>query len=125
MKLSFALPTAKPTVGAAPPLKRPVAFSSIDDDDPVDAASTLGPDNTTAPNKKLLARNVEFSKATIKRMEAEKKVDQTVYEYDEVWDKMQEVKVRQKEAKEAKDRERKVCLLPPRRGIHSIWSMLA
>ncbi|KAF9564623.1 hypothetical protein CPC08DRAFT_734318 [Agrocybe pediades] len=36
-----------------------------------------------------------------KRMEAEKSVDQTVYEYDEVWDKMQEAKQRQQMAKEA------------------------
>jgi hypothetical protein len=113
MKLSFALPSTKPTqptVGAAPSLKRSVAFSSAEDDDPMDAASTLGSDNKTAPNKKLLAQNVVFSKATLKRMEAEKKVDQTVYEYDEVWDKMQLVKLRQKEAKESENRERKVGL---------------
>ncbi|KAJ7111590.1 coiled-coil domain-containing protein 55-domain containing protein [Mycena crocata] len=40
-------------------------------------------------------------------MEAEKRVDQTVYEYDEVWDKMQESKQRQKEAKEAQSKDRK------------------
>jgi len=108
MKLSIALPSTKATVGAAPSLKRPSAFSSVDDDDPVDAASTLGSDNKTAPNKKLLAQNVAFSKATLKRMEEEKKVDHTVYEYDEVWDKMQLVKLRQKEAKEIENRERKV-----------------
>lgn len=43
-------------------------------------------------------------------MEAEKKVDETVYEYDEVWDKMQEAKQRQKEAKEVDSKERKVCM---------------
>ncbi|KAJ7940599.1 coiled-coil domain-containing protein 55-domain containing protein [Mycena leptocephala] len=42
-----------------------------------------------------------------KRMEAEKRVDQTVYEYDEVWDKMQESKQRQKEAKELESKDRK------------------
>jgi hypothetical protein len=113
MKLSFALPSSKQTkqtVGAAPSLKRPAAFSSVEDDDPMDAASTLGSDNKTAPNKKLLAQNVVFSKATLKRMEVEKRVDQTVYEYDEVWDKMQLVKLKQKEAKESENRERKVGL---------------
>ena len=41
-------------------------------------------------------------------MEEEKKVDATVFEYDEVWDKMQEAKQRQKEAKEVEAKERKV-----------------
>nr|GAT58661.1 predicted protein [Mycena chlorophos] len=40
-------------------------------------------------------------------MDAEKKVDATVYEYDEVWDKMQEAKARQKEAKEVEAQDRK------------------
>ena len=43
--------------------------------------------------------------------EEEKKVDATVFEYDEVWDKMQETKARQKEAKEADSKERKVRAL--------------
>ncbi|KAJ7632651.1 coiled-coil domain-containing protein 55-domain containing protein [Roridomyces roridus] len=42
-----------------------------------------------------------------KRMAAEKRVDNTVYEYDEVWDKMQEAKLRQKEAKEVESKDRK------------------
>jgi coiled-coil domain-containing protein 55 len=109
MKLSFALPSnkAKP-VGNAPSLKKPTAFSSVEDDDPVDAAPTLSNDRNTSANKKLLAQNVESSKAMRKKMEAEKKIDTTVYEYDEVWDKMQEAKLRQKEAKEADAKERKV-----------------
>ncbi|PCH38058.1 hypothetical protein WOLCODRAFT_114737 [Wolfiporia cocos MD-104 SS10] len=48
-----------------------------------------------------------MSKATKKRLESEMKVDSTVFEYDEVWDKMQEAKLRQKEAKEVDARERK------------------
>ena len=51
---------------------------------------------------------------TKKKLEEEKKVDSTVFEYDEVWDKMQEAKLRQKEAKEADAKERKVsgpCLV--------------
>ncbi|KDQ33319.1 hypothetical protein PLEOSDRAFT_20501 [Pleurotus ostreatus PC15] len=47
------------------------------------------------------------SKAARKRMETEKKVDATVYEYDEIWDKMQEAKQKQKEAKEIDAKTRK------------------
>lgn len=107
MKLSFSLKQSKP---AAPPpsLKPPTVFASVDDD-PIDAAPTSSSaDRNTAANKKLLAQNVQSSKATRKRMEAEKQVDSTVYEYDEVWDKMQEAKLKQKEVKEAESKERKV-----------------
>lgn len=41
-------------------------------------------------------------------METEKQVDETVYEYDEVWDRMQEAKQRKKEEKEIDAKERKV-----------------
>lgn len=40
-------------------------------------------------------------------MEQEMKVDATVYQYDEVWDRMQEVKLKQKEAKEVDSKQRK------------------
>ncbi|KAG1756733.1 coiled-coil domain-containing protein 55-domain containing protein [Suillus paluster] len=108
MKLSFSLPnkTAKP-VGAAPPLKKSAAFASFGDDDHVDAAPTLFDNKTAAANKKLLAQNVESSKAARKRMEQEMKVDATVYQYDEVWDRMQDVKLKQKEAKEVDAKRRK------------------
>ena len=43
-----------------------------------------------------------------KRLDAEQKIDSTVFQYDEVWDKMQEAKQKQKEAKEADAKERKV-----------------
>ncbi|EKM55588.1 uncharacterized protein PHACADRAFT_256315 [Phanerochaete carnosa HHB-10118-sp] len=48
-----------------------------------------------------------MSKATKRKLEEEKKVDATVFEYDEVWDKMQEAKLRQKEVKEVETKERK------------------
>ncbi|EIW59975.1 uncharacterized protein TRAVEDRAFT_119601 [Trametes versicolor FP-101664 SS1] len=48
-----------------------------------------------------------MSKAAKKRLEQEKRVDSTVFQYDEVWDKMQEAKVKQKEAKEVDSKERK------------------
>ncbi|KAJ7285801.1 coiled-coil domain-containing protein 55-domain containing protein [Mycena rebaudengoi] len=104
---SFAV-KPKATPAAPPPsLKRPAVFLSADDDEPIDAAPTSSAlDKGTSANKKLLAQNVLTSKTTQKRMEAEKRVDNTVYEYDEVWDKMQEAKQRQKEAKEAETKDR-------------------
>jgi len=110
MKLSFSLKAQEKPVGAAPSLKKPVAFSSFDDDEPVDAASTSSASRKAASNKKLIAQNVTSSKAMKKRMEAEKLVDETVYDYDGVYDKMQEAKLRQKEAKEADSKQRKVSL---------------
>ncbi|KAF5315597.1 hypothetical protein D9611_004718 [Ephemerocybe angulata] len=53
------------------------------------------------------AYNVQASKAMRKRIEAEKQVDSTVYEYDEVWDRMQVAKQKAKEAKEVESLERK------------------
>lgn len=108
MKLSFALKPKEKPVGAAPSLKKPAAFSSFDDEEPVDAAATSCTSRNAVPNKKLIAQNVESSKAMKKRMEAEKLVDATVYDYDGVYDRMQEAKARQKEAKEADVKERKV-----------------
>ncbi|KAJ7439343.1 coiled-coil domain-containing protein 55-domain containing protein [Mycena latifolia] len=110
MKLSFSLSATKPKAASRPSpcLKRPAALP-LDDDESIDAAptasSSLG--KGTAPNKKLLAQNVQSSRTMQKRMEAEKKVDKTVYEYDEVWDKMQESKLRQREAKELDSKDRK------------------
>ncbi|KAI0273757.1 coiled-coil domain-containing protein 55-domain containing protein [Gloeopeniophorella convolvens] len=108
MKLSFSLankaPAAKP-VGDAPSLKRPAAFASLDDDDYGDADSTV-PGGSTG-NSRLVAQNVQSSKSAKKRMEKEQQIDSTVYQYDEVWDSMQDAKVRQKEAKEQESKERK------------------
>lgn len=116
MKVSFSLKgkaAAKPA-GDAPSLKRTAAFASLDDDEPVDAAPTATGDNKgkVAANKQFIAQSVEMSKAAKKRLEAEKKVDATVFEYDEIYDKMQEAKLKQKEAKEADAKERKVSARP-------------
>lgn len=101
---------SKSTTTPATSLKRPAAFGSLDDDEPVDAAPSSSADKNAAANKKLLAQNIGTSKTMRKRMEAEMKIDSTVYDYDEVWDRMQEVKLRQKEAKERDSKERKACL---------------
>ncbi|KAI0703627.1 coiled-coil domain-containing protein 55-domain containing protein [Cytidiella melzeri] len=116
MKVSFSLAKSKAAaaskpVGDAPSFKIPVAFASLEDDEPVDAAATASSSSSTkasAPvNKQLIAQNVGMSKALKRKIEEEKKVDATVFEYDEVWDKMQEAKLRQKTAKEADSKERK------------------
>lgn len=115
MKVSFSLKgkaAAKP-VGEAPSLKRSAAFAGLDDDEPVDAAPTaVGDKGKVAANKQFIAQSVEMSKSMKKKLEEEKRVDSTVFEYDEVWDKMQEAKLKQKEAKEADAKERKVSTLP-------------
>ena len=87
-----------------------MTFASLDDDEPIDAAPTASSSGGgTDANKRLAAQSSGVSKALKKRIEAEKLVDQSVYEYDEVWDRMQEVKARQKEKKEVEALERKVC----------------
>lgn len=112
MKVSFSLANSKAKaakpVGETPSLKRSAAFASLDDDEPVDAAPTASDNSKAAANKKLVAQKMEMSKTTKKQLEAELKVDSTVFEYDAVWDKMQEAKQRQKEAKEVDAKERKV-----------------
>ncbi|CDO71209.1 hypothetical protein BN946_scf184863.g4 [Trametes cinnabarina] len=108
MKVSFSLKgkaVARPA-GEAPSLKRSAAFASLDDDEPVDAAPTATGDKVAA-NKQFIAQSVEMSKAMKKKLEEEQKVDSTVFQYDEIWDKMQEAKQKQKEAKEADAKERK------------------
>ncbi|KAF8921255.1 coiled-coil domain-containing protein 55-domain containing protein [Mucidula mucida] len=107
MKLSFSLGKPKQPAEPAPSLKRPAAFASLDDDEPVDAAVTSSAKADAAANKQLLAQNVGTSRKLRKIMEQEKKVDETVYEYDEVWDLMQMAKQKQKEAKEVDAAQRK------------------
>jgi coiled-coil domain-containing protein 55 len=110
MKVSFSLTTkSKPApVGAAPSLKRPAAFASLDDEATEDPAPSTAGNSKLAANKQLISQNVELSKAAKKRLEAEQKVDSTVFQYDEIWDNMQYSKLRQKEAKEVDAKERKV-----------------
>ena len=55
----------------------------------------------------MFAKSVE-SRAAKRRREEAMAVDETVYEYDEVYDKMQAAKQRAKETKEADAKERKV-----------------
>ncbi|KAF8910958.1 coiled-coil domain-containing protein 55-domain containing protein [Gymnopilus junonius] len=99
MKLSISLNKPKSqAVKSSAPLARPLAFS-IEVDDDVDEQNE--PKISKTGRSGPLPHSVESSKAMQKRMAAEKMVDETVYEYDEVWDKMQEAKQRLQAAKEA------------------------
>lgn len=112
MKVSFSLSNknTKP-LGAAPPLTKPAAFGSLDDEETRDVVPIASTSKDTHANKSLLAGSLASSRAAQKRMEQEMKVDATVYQYDEVWDRIQEVKQRQKEAKEADTKQRKVGVI--------------
>ena len=111
MKLSFSLPKpATKSVGDAPSLKRPANFGTFDDDITNDDAPPSAR-NGKAGNSDLVSQNIQLSKSAKKRMEEEQQVDATVYQYDEVWDSMQDAKARQKEIKERESKERKVCRL--------------
>ncbi|KAH9001148.1 coiled-coil domain-containing protein 55-domain containing protein [Lactarius akahatsu] len=107
MKLSFSLTNKAATkpVGDAPSLKRPAAFASLDDE--ISDDNFISVRNGVAGNSDLVAQNVQLSKSAKKRMEKEQEVDATVYQYDEVWDNMQDAKIRQKEVKEHESKERK------------------
>jgi coiled-coil domain-containing protein 55 len=100
MKLSISLNKPKATKPEPPPIQRPSAFSLGDDDEPNEIVPTPTTGNKAGPHMS--------SKSMKKRMEAEKQVDATVYEYDEVWDRMQAAKEKQKVAKEAESSVRKV-----------------
>jgi len=111
MKVSFSLSkTSKPSLQQQQPLslKKPAVFSALEDDIPGSEASVHESAKLDV-NKRLAAQNVyaETSKATRKKIAAEMEVDATVYEYDEVWDKMQEAKSRQEKQKEVDAKERK------------------
>lgn len=119
MKVSFSLNKPKVTSapGEAPSLKQPKAFASLDDDEPIDAAPTASSSKSAATNvnKALIAQAApKVSKVQKKRAEAAIKVDESVFQYDEVWDKIQAAKEKQKQVKVAEAQERKVCssLLP-------------
>ena len=113
MKVSFSL-AKKPETPSQFQLKKPSApaqkpslFSPDDDDE-----GPLASDPKTKKNGiGLQTVSAETSKAQKKRELAEMAVDSTVYQYDEVWDKIQTAKQKVKEAKTAESKERKVC--PP------------
>jgi coiled-coil domain-containing protein 55 len=105
MKLSFSLKGK--AVGTAPSLKPVTPFTSLEDG-PVDAVST--PINGRSEiNQRLVAQTSSVtSRATRKKLEQEKKVDETIFEYDEVYDLMEQAKQWRKEKRDIETGERKV-----------------
>lgn len=111
MKLSFSLNSKKagssvPT--PTPSLSRPLAFGTLEDDDVPDAEAL-------DLNRNLAGRNVStstfggsLSRTQKQKLEKEKEVDPTVYEYDEVYDLMKEAQIKAKQAKEDDPQARKV-----------------
>lgn len=116
MKVSFSL-AKKPETPSAFQLKKPSAPtqkpSLFNADDNDDGGDSLLPDSKS--NKKngigIQTVSAETSKAQKKRELAEMAVDSTVYQYDEVWDKIQVAKQKVKEAKMVESKERKVRLV--------------
>ena len=111
MKVSFSL-AKKPETPSPFQLKKPSAptqkpslFNADDDDE-----DSLVPDSKADKKNGIGIQTVsaETSKAQKKRELAEMAVDSTVYQYDEVWDKIQVAKQKVKEAKVAESKERKV-----------------
>lgn len=94
MKLSFSLKKKAEPPKPAASIPKPAVFGDNDAEEVVKPPVAV-------------PYNVEASKAMQKRIEAEKQVDATVYEYDEVWDRIQLAKQKQKEAKEIESLERK------------------
>jgi hypothetical protein len=101
MKLSISLNKPKAAIQKQPVLQSSAFGGANDDDEPDVRNNSMGP----------VAHAVQSSKAMQKRINAEKRVDATVYEYDEVWDRMQEAKQRQQLAKEADAASRKVYMI--------------
>ncbi|KAF8609883.1 hypothetical protein BDV93DRAFT_549752 [Ceratobasidium sp. AG-I] len=86
--------TAKP-LGTAPPLTR---IALDDDAEPVASGSGLGAARKKNDMTTLAAAAV--SRKAQKKMDAELKVDQTVFQYDEVWDGMKMAEAKSKAVKE-------------------------
>ena len=113
MKVSFSLSkkpeTPSPFQPKKPsaPAQKPSLFNADDDDDDGDL---LAPKPKTNRNNGIGTQTLsaETSKAQKKRELAEMAVDSTVYQYDEVWEKLQVAKQKVKEAKLAESKEHKV-----------------
>jgi len=67
-----------------------------------------GPSRVTPRNNALIKQNASLGRQAKKLQEEAVKVDQTVFEYDEVWDGMQSARQQARQAKEQESAERKV-----------------
>ncbi|QRV85815.1 nuclear speckle splicing regulatory protein 1 [Ceratobasidium sp. AG-Ba] len=98
-KLSFSLgkPKPKEPVGTAPPLAKS-AFG--DDSEPVASTSTAAAGPSRRKNDMTNMAAAAVSRKAQRKMDAELKVDNTVYQYDEVWDGMKLAEAKAKAQKE-------------------------
>ncbi|KAF8495623.1 coiled-coil domain-containing protein 55-domain containing protein [Gautieria morchelliformis] len=104
MKLSFSLKGK--AVGTAPSLKPATPFASLEDDI-LDAAPTALTSRAEAQKHLVAQSSSATSRATRKKLEEEKKLDKTIFEYDEVYDVMEQAKQRSKEKRDIEAQERK------------------
>lgn len=123
-KLSFALGKAGPpsngsktafsfTKPKAPAPKPAVAFGDDDDDEQDEQPKASSSRDTGAGNKALIAKSAaaSLSRQARKLQEEALKIDQSVFDYDEVWDGMQSAREATKQAKQEEAAERKVRAL--------------
>lgn len=134
-KLSFSFGKAKPktaTPVAKPSplnLAKPAAFESGDDDEELNGEASSS--TRTNVHQKLQSTSTaggSLSRAAKKKLQQEVLVDPTVYEYDEVYDRMKEAELRAKAIKEDEAAVRKVCtwvyFLPRKPRILNTYSRL-
>ncbi|EJD53000.1 hypothetical protein AURDEDRAFT_142078 [Auricularia subglabra TFB-10046 SS5] len=115
MKLSFSLNAKKPATGTAPPRKPPTAFGGFNDGadegdgDPDAGVANVAKKARGDVNRLLAAQSAsaKLTKAEKKKIAAELKVDNTVFQYDEVYDAMKDSEARAKARKEDEEKERK------------------
>jgi coiled-coil domain-containing protein 55 len=112
MKLSFSLHSSKKAGSAvsapASSLSRPPAFGPLEDDDASDASVRDMNRNLAGRNVSLSTFGGSLSRTQKQKLEKEKDVDPTVYEYDEVYDQMKEAQMKAKQVKEDDPEARKV-----------------
>ncbi|KAG8757641.1 hypothetical protein FRC12_010244 [Ceratobasidium sp. 428] len=109
-KLSFSLGKPKPKEPAAAPLGTAPSLTRVafDDDEPVASTSAVtGAGSARRKNDMTNMAAAAVSRKAQKRMDAELKVDKTVFQYDEVWDGMKLAEAKSKAQKEDNPEDRK------------------
>lgn len=103
LSISFKAKPKPKAVAGIPPQASPF---TVLDDDPVEesGSSKLGGPRITKP-KSLVPTQVVMTKAMKREMEEQKKVDATVYQYDEVYDQLKEA---DRQAEVAREEEAKI-----------------
>jgi coiled-coil domain-containing protein 55 len=111
-KLSFSLGKPKPKEAAAAPIGTAPSLTRVAlDDDAEPVASTSAAAGAGSARRKNDMTNLAaaaVSRKAKRRMDAELKVDKTVFQYDEVWDGMKTAEAKSKALKEDNPEDRKV-----------------